>query len=416
MTILLLIVDGKPLKRTTQVPLTKDHFSQQLKNSGMNLLTPSKVIISKKHNSKYHLPLLEPAIFINTKASTLPSKETPHKRSEYKIAQYLINEIGSGMKEGRATVQEKLIVPKSKKRKRNGVWKKKRVLLPTMVSVNSCLDSMTQCLLRNKVFIKDKQSSLQISQSVNCIDLDSMQDIDSLVNPLRNTLISSADKFICGLVSRRQSLDDKKEFPRYMKYFQMGLKNKPDVGRSDKRIGIQSRFVCHGFRKNDKDSYVGTYAYKSNCPDETKEILNKEFNRYAFNLEKKALQILKLLPDWEVFKDWQNHFQIPSMNEGGVYTQFCFSCNYASPVHIDKDYFYSAVSVLADGDVDNQTILQYFCFPSFNMVVPLRKGDVLVFDPRVPHCATPSRIQNSFIASLYVSKKTCDTKVAENHV
>jgi hypothetical protein len=42
----------------------------------------------------------------------------------------------------------------------------------------------------------------------------------------------------------------------------------------------------------------------------------------------------------------------------------------------------------------------------------MTKGDIIVFNPLVDHCATNPRRDTTLIYSAYVSNKTCNTVVA----
>ena len=73
--------------------------------------------------------------------------------------------------------------------------------------------------------------------------------------------------------------------------------------------------------------------------------------------------------------------------------------------HTDKDFTLSAVMLCmrkAYEVVDS--VVGNFCFPSLGIVVPLRPGDVLFFNPRVHHCVS-SRCHNAddmYALSLYL--------------
>ena len=61
---------------------------------------------------------------------------------------------------------------------------------------------------------------------------------------------------------------------------------------------------------------------------------------------------------------------------------------------------------------DNGIVLQYFIFPKFKIMIPMRTGDILLFNPTITHsCSNPS-LPNTFIFSSYVSKTTVLTAEA----
>lgn len=89
----------------------------------------------------------------------------------------------------------------------------------------------------------------------------------------------------------------------------------------------------------------------------------------------------------------------------------CLSC------HTDEDYFWSMVTVVASDELckDEKRIICYFCFPTLGLAVALRAGDILMFNPRIPHCVS-SRCDGSYDAfciSMYV--KTLLVSGKDNH-
>ena len=123
------------------------------------------------------------------------------------------------------------------------------------------------------------------------------------------------------------------------------------------------------------------------------------------------------------YKTVQSTFQLPSINpEGGVATQLALAQGYSSPVHVDNDFFYSSLSCFDKNDnLENANsedakkkskILYHFCFPTYGIAIPMMSGDIILFNPRIPHCATNPRVKTALIFSLYVSNKTCNAHVA----
>lgn len=64
--------------------------------------------------------------------------------------------------------------------------------------------------------------------------------------------------------------------------------------------------------------------------------------------------------------------------------------------HEDKDFTYSAVTVLTKGKGvynENDNVMAYFNFPRLGLAIPLKPGDVLFFNPKEAHMIS-SRCQN----------------------
>lgn len=74
-------------------------------------------------------------------------------------------------------------------------------------------------------------------------------------------------------------------------------------------------------------------------------------------------------------------------------------------VHTDVDYFWTLTSVVADEiPSDDDPIICYMCFPTLNLAVALRNGDLLLFNPLVPHCVSSRRNKEkeAYCLSLYM--------------
>jgi len=73
--------------------------------------------------------------------------------------------------------------------------------------------------------------------------------------------------------------------------------------------------------------------------------------------------------------------------------------------HQDHDFFYSATTIhMRRGYSLEDEVVAYFCFLRIGLAIPLRPGDVLLFNPMEPHCVS-SRCRNEdsiFCVSLYM--------------
>ena len=79
---------------------------------------------------------------------------------------------------------------------------------------------------------------------------------------------------------------------------------------------------------------------------------------------------------------------------------------YQSKCHTDKDFYNSLLTVAAPSQRDDERIIYWFVFPSYDVKVGLRTGDVLLFNPMIPHCCSNPRIEGSTILSSYSSQTT----------
>ena len=66
-----------------------------------------------------------------------------------------------------------------------------------------------------------------------------------------------------------------------------------------------------------------------------------------------------------------------------------FGCNVFLRCHTDDDFSLSMAHVLLDGkdcyELDEDVVV-FFCFPTLGIAVPMRPGDFLLFNARIPHC------------------------------
>ena len=73
-------------------------------------------------------------------------------------------------------------------------------------------------------------------------------------------------------------------------------------------------------------------------------------------------------------------------------------------VHSDDDYFMGMITVIGrDVPITDAPIVCYFCFPTLGIAVALRNGDLLMFNPKLPHCVS-SRCNpkyEAFCVSMY---------------
>ena len=76
----------------------------------------------------------------------------------------------------------------------------------------------------------------------------------------------------------------------------------------------------------------------------------------------------------------------------------------------------SILSVIAgDESRDNQNIY-FFNFPTFKVSVPMKSGDILIFNSNFEHCSSNPAHDSDFIYSMYVSNEAVETKMRKKIV
>jgi hypothetical protein len=91
------------------------------------------------------------------------------------------------------------------------------------------------------------------------------------------------------------------------------------------------------------------------------------------------------------------------------YGGLAFGSNVFLRCHTDEDFTMSMVNVHLKGVRQYSTsnpIVVYFCFPTLGVAVPLRPGDFLLFNPRIPHCVSSRCRQADEVISLSMYLKT----------
>ena len=96
-----------------------------------------------------------------------------------------------------------------------------------------------------------------------------------------------------------------------------------------------------------------------------------------------------------------NSFENSSINSNQISYSFMpsasFGCNNLLSLHTDEDMFLSVIHVHAKSDIthcqnysqyeSNTSIVKYFSFNDGTSVA-LRSGDILIFNPTIPHCVS----------------------------
>jgi hypothetical protein len=116
-------------------------------------------------------------------------------------------------------------------------------------------------------------------------------------------------------------------------------------------------------------------------------------------IEKQSLRGLGLakdLIDWDVMEH-ENDSHSDSKQNGDddnksphIWQQAAFGRNIVLNSHTDEDFFLSCLTVLwsrKDYPFKCKPV-QFFVFPEDGVAVALRPGDILLFNPFVPHCAS----------------------------
>ena len=145
-------------------------------------------------------------------------------------------------------------------------------------------------------------------------------------------------------------------------------------------LGVKASRGCRGLSKDYQINKMPSKQYNcivdhvSKCTSAFESIINTDVIRHT----DKAID----LNGWELMK----------RTDGTVGSWIFPAINIAKQAflraHVDDDFTYSVVSVHIPDHlyINDDKILSYFVFPTLRIAVPLRPGDLLIFNPLVPHC------------------------------
>lgn len=242
--------------------------------------------------------------------------------------------------------------------------------------------------------------------------------------------------FLFGKVARRLSFDllgGREKLERLKTELDLTLKWKPDIIRGDERGAQHSAYPTHGYRKEPLGKMLGEYAFKPNTPPEMKARIRHALSSFTRDIELCGRAIDSGLAESRVMQMTQRVLDLPSFAtmpsltsaipkkiKGPVEkkhrhfaTSISIGCNYWPLSHTDQDVYNTAVTCVS-GEVDDlEKVIHNFVFPEYNVRVPMRSGEVLLFNPKIQHCLSNPRGKDTYSASCYVPRKTIGTQAAK---
>ena len=87
-------------------------------------------------------------------------------------------------------------------------------------------------------------------------------------------------------------------------------------------------------------------------------------------------------------------------------TAFSVGVNYHSRCHTDNDMYYTLAIVMAPKEVSAEKVIYYFLFSAYKIKIPLRSGDLFLFNSSLNHSCSNPKHNGCYIMSAYVSRKT----------
>ena len=201
-------------------------------------------------------------------------------------------------------------------------------------------------------------------------------------------------------LSGRRPAERLRNFGKEMSRCMLNIKRGKQCGSED------SGYFIVGERPNRSAPGIGDYKCKPNITENKLSSLRSIAGDIVNDMEE-ACRPLKYHLQFEesVAHQLRNSFKLNTV--GTLATAFAMGMTYQSKCHTDKDYYYSLLTVTAQMKKYDTEIIHWFVFPGYKAKrVPLRTGDVLLFNPMIPHCCSNPRFEGSTIMSAYCSQKT----------
>lgn len=247
------------------------------------------------------------------------------------------------------------------------------------------------------------------------IDIEDYTEVDS-TNGENVIVLGEGDRFIVGKATRNMSKQEFGSTGRYVQVretIQLLQNTRPSTTRGPKTSGTNTSYNLSGNRKAPLESGVlGEYAFKPGTPEAVKQQCLDGVRGIVEGMEGAVRIVTRALLETEHYINGvKEKLALESIGEKekSVATQFASGENYWSQCHTDDDFYFTSLSVMSKSEEDNERVMYYFVFPEYKLKIPLKPGDVIVFNPLEIHSCSNCRIRDSHIFSAYVSKKTVMT-------
>lgn len=226
---------------------------------------------------------------------------------------------------------------------------------------------------------------------------------------------------VCTLVPRSFILETFKEirnFPIFHSKFAAATEVSPAIPKA-------KRHTAGGHRQLVFEDENYTYVITGKVQDQGKRgIHNKELSekinpnvrgwiaRYLSKMEHAALAYMdtNTIVSLELLKKVLGYNGIDVTGNGPatrLMPACAFSNNSYVNIHVDVDFSVCILSILAPKElVEESDVLVYFSFPSTGRSIGLRNGDVLIFNPQIPHCMSSRRFPDVDVMCVAMYWKT----------
>ena len=99
-----------------------------------------------------------------------------------------------------------------------------------------------------------------------------------------------------------------------------------------------------------------------------------------------------------------------------MYGALAFGLNVHLSCHSNEDFNYPIAFVLKEGHTCSRKdkIVSYFSFPSLGIAMAMRPGNLIIFNPRLPHCISSRCNNDDTVLSFSMYLKTSAVGLNDN--
>ena len=194
-------------------------------------------------------------------------------------------------------------------------------------------------------------------------------------------IATDADDFsiqICAKVGRWRAtfgLGSEKSLARLRTFSEEIIQCKPNTGRGKKRDSINDGYAILGIHPDCNTGELVQYVFKKDVNKGKKKRLHQAAGGGIQMLEQAAKPLLNPFFGKELSIMQQIVCQTKLNVIGHNATAFSIGKNYHSLCHTDDDMFYTLLTVVGPKTLQQHDVVYLFCFPSYEIVIPLRSGD-----------------------------------------
>ena len=203
--------------------------------------------------------------------------------------------------------------------------------------------------------------------------------------------------------------------------FRRACRLKGNISRGKERKGVGGIYKCFGWRKCYDGLPLSEYVYQPSAEEAEVEWIDVNLKEHIRRMELVCRRVLSRLVLFHWLMGLARYIKLPSFSQGkrapkqtGIFTQVAMSSDGSwSNVHTDKDYGITMLSTLSAVLGDKSEVIYHFHFPSYLTSIPLRSGDIILYDSNVPHCSSNPRNKDDYLYSAYISSKTVEYAMLE---